>query len=660
MKTSILVRHALSLPLGTAVRQTASWVFRQGRHRLDAAIGRWRCPYNAAHGAPVPRLPDTMPAPTVDADTADRWTAHYFNLLGSGWVQVAHGRTHKGFGANCYGPGRALPLTYWRNAVAAELPPGARRRARSLLSMIDDPAYRPIDWHVDFKSGFRWPPDLLGALCRFGHLPGIDVKVPWELGRLQHLPRLAGTKPAEARNQMLDFLASNPPGWGVNWACTMDVAIRGANLALAWDLLRGRASLSPDFDAELAAALRAHGRHVMAHLEWHPHHRGNHYLANIAGLAFIAAYLPADAEADAWLHFAGRELAAETLRQFDENGANFEASTAYHRLSAEMALFAVAVMLGLPSERRPTEFPAQMLARLAGACRFAADTTKPSGQMHQVGDNDSGRFFILDEDRPLEVRPLIRAGCGLFDLPFAEPGDDQSVEARVVTALAGGKRFPKALQPRPAVSSEPRASAPTPPSRRLRVEFPDPSALEGLQALAWPGFGLFIWRNKRAYVAVRCGPIGQNGNGGHAHNDQLAVEIEVDGLAYARDPGSFVYTPDLNLRDAYRSIRAHFCPRHGDAEPARLVAPFRLEDRAHARVLSFGCDHFLGSQQGFGVPVFRHLRFATSAIVIEDTIGTPADHAPTREDVVHSPEELAALWKLDIPFSPGYGLRING
>jgi len=105
-----------------------------------------------------------------------------------------------------------------------------------------DPGYAPIDWQLDFKSGHRWREDAWHLDIAFGDRPGVDVKVPWELARMQHLPQLAwayglaaagapGFEPAqryarEVRNQVLDFIACNPPGYGVNWRCTMDVAIR--------------------------------------------------------------------------------------------------------------------------------------------------------------------------------------------------------------------------------------------------------------------------------------------------------------------------------------------------------------------------------------------------------------------------------------------------
>lgn len=693
-----LARTALSMPPQAAFKKAAKMAGRLLKDRLVGRLLRRQCTYPAPPGILIPRLAALDPAllqPVAATlhELARRSRKHGFDLLGSGWVRVNRGEAYAGFGGRTYGNGAKLAAN-WREAVARESWPGNQAQAAVLLSLIDDDSYRPIDWHVDFKSGYRWPVRVWGASTAYGHKPGVDVKLPWELARLQHLPWLAlshaaepdESLPREFRNQVLDFLAGNPPGWGVNWACAMDVAIRAANLVLAWDLFRAHGTrFDESFEEELGAALVAHGRHVVHHLEWTPHHRGNHFLANIAGLAFIAATLPRSTETDLWLAFATQQLDAEILRQFGPDGANFEASTAYHRLSAEMALFAVALILGLPEDRRlalteydstcwrlkpaitpgPMAWPpfgATTLERLARAARFAGDVTKPSGDIVQIGDNDSGRFFKLspsmDEslrERVLDLSHLAAATQGLFDLGIAA-----TIDTAIIAQLAGGNRFSL-----PPCAPATQLDGPVPGTSATKVTrvviMPaDSAALDGLQSVAYADFGLFIWKNARAFVSVRCGPIGGNGLGAHAHNDQLAVEIEIDGVAFARDPGTFVYTPDLAARNTYRAASAHFVPR-GDGEPARLdLGPFRLEDRAQGRALRFHNGEFIGAHQGFGQTVWRRVLVVGGCVVVEDCWGGPAIGAGTvvEEHLIRTLDELARLWGLDLPFSPAYGRRL--
>src|SRR5690606_27451140 len=114
------------------------------------------------------------------------------------------------------------------------------------------------------------------------------------------------------------------------------------------------------------------------------------------------------------------QLIVETERQFLADGANFEASTGYHRLATELVIYSTALVLAMKEDRlaalsdydpqlwtalpalspppmnfypfpdsRPSPFPPAHFARLEHAAEFAVWTTRPSGRAHLVGDHDS-------------------------------------------------------------------------------------------------------------------------------------------------------------------------------------------------------------------------------------------------------------------------------
>ena len=119
----------------------------------------------------------------------------------------------------------------------------------------------------------------------------------------------------------------------------------------------------------------------------------------------------------------------------------------------------------------------------------------------------------------------------------------------------------------------------------ITIILPDTDILKNLTVLSYPDFGLYVWRSDRFFLSMRCGHIGQNGNGGHAHNDQLAIELNIDGEDWIADPGTYLYTPSPKDRNVYRSVLAHSAPRKGGDEPASLnFGLFRLEDRAKAKL----------------------------------------------------------------------------
>jgi hypothetical protein len=379
---------------------------------------------------------------TIPAQIITHYLNHQFDLLGSGWVEICYGMNCRGLEHYRFAMGKPVSTDAKGNWLKERINPSNLQTAQKIWQHIS-PDYQPIDWQLDFKSGYRWSERQWSKKIRFGHQPGVDIKVPWELARMQHLPQLALASLApdcseslktriqdEFQNQVLDFIATNPPGFGVNWVCPMDVAIRAVNWLVARDLLlSSQVQLKPQIEDILAKSIYEHGKYIVANFEWSPL-RANHYLADITGLVFIAAYLPTTTEIDNWLAFAVQELIKEVDRQFHPDGGNFEGSTSYHRLSAEMVYYATALILGLSAERlaklqtynhklfknkrttpclkaaplpfyplpggiKLSPFPTEYFQRLERMAEFIIDITKPSGHIPQIGDNDSGRFLKL-------------------------------------------------------------------------------------------------------------------------------------------------------------------------------------------------------------------------------------------------------------------------
>lgn len=676
----------------------------------------------AALAADFPSFPDLLRRQANDT------LEHRFDLLGSGPTVVAHGVPCSGVNGIAYAmslPVRSDSAGIW---LVGRINDANLVEAQRLWRLVDA-GYVPIDWQLDFKSGYRWRENCWHRDIPIAGGAGVDVKVPWELARCQHLPALAlachfagggypGFRAAQdyagaLRNQMLDFFATNPPGFGVNWACTMDVAIRAVNLLLARDIaLAAGVRFDAGFEAAFAAALRAHGLHIAANLEWAPRQRGNHYLANVAGLAFIAAWLPGDAEVDAWLAFASQEMVAEIDYQFHADGSNFEASVCYHRLSAEIVLWTAALFAGLSPEkqvalRRPqrhrtlprlraeamsqhalpwgdgtSPLPARCWQRLACMAEFTRALTRPDGLVVQFGDNDSGRFVTLGSGEQLRADndPAAAAWsldhgslvAGIDALLGSSGGRAADPAARLVCGLAGlfAGTTPRAPTGRAAATSSTSMDSMTATAAAERAAaladegawaaasarraaagshwtsgFPSSRASSslhlsaGVQCAAFPGIGCYVLRSPRLYLAIRCGEIGLVGLGAHAHCDQLAIELVIDGETRVHDPGTYLYTAIPERRNAYRSVSAHHAPRVDGFEPADLNHhAFDLSDLAPGECLYFGPRGFVGRHAGYGPYVYRQIEITDDAVLVHDfTDSNLVLTDPTPEPLSFSP-----------------------
>jgi hypothetical protein len=493
-----------------------------------------------------------------------------------------------------------------------------------------------IDWHVDPTSGFRWSASVRSSAIRYGNQPGIEVKWPWELGRLQHLPAIAaqicdptsdhGVQSAGViQNHIVDFVRSNPPGFGVQWLCPMDVGIRIANLLVAVDLARAAGvEFEHNFLQLVSATARDHGRHITRHLEWGDRLCSNHYLANVAGLLFAGAYLD-DAEGENWVAFAGRELILQIRNQFHAEGSNFEASTCYHRLSAEMVVYSVALMMWISRERPelakrwwsgrvpnyhpspaapPTAcirssrgishpFDADALRRISGMGSFTQSLLRADGSVPQIGDNDSGRFMRLQQTDDPAADLLDHSHlCHAVDALFGRPLPRDAPEAHWLSKWIG------------------------------RAQFDDPSAALDDNVITWAQFGLYVWKVGRMHVTFRCGHVGQCGNGGHAHCDQLSITLAVDGVSIIDDPGTGVYTPNPELRNRFRGSQMHSTIHMDGMEQGSWLSGrwglFAMKDKSNSKLLEHS-NHGASASMYFGEQaVKRTIQIFKNSIDIRD------------------------------------------
>ena len=639
---------------------------------------------------------------------------HRFHILGSGWVRVQYGMRCLGLEGHRYPPSEPVYTDPRGDWLSGRVSPANLPEARRIWSLVDT-GYIPIDWQLDIKSGYRWSERQWYLNIPFGHVPGADIKVPWELARMQHLPQLALASAtlqlrdeafalrcaAEVRNQVLDFLATNPPRFGVNWISTMDVAIRVVNWLIAWDvLMAGGHKFDQAFQAVFVRSIYEHGRHIFAHLGLDRRLRTNHYLADLTGLLFVSAYLEGPPEVKLWRRIASREFIREMRTQFDSEGTNFEGSTCYHGLSTEMAVYGSAILWRLVQEgRSAVQWPRWLSQLLALTVDFTRRIIKPNGLVPQFGDNDSGRLVKLRpaveqmtvgeakrryanlagfcelpdeslhfEERSLDHRHLLDASRPLLQGWRPDDPRPKTVEEWIVSGLSGG--IPPSCVSLDAVIPSGRArigddrvwrrlraQADGLPAKNVHMREIVPGGgglLDDLELYGYPAFGLFVFRSRRLFLAVRCGSIGQRGIGGHAHNDQLAVELSVDGVDWIVDPGTYLYTPLPQRRQEYRSVEAHFTPRlRGRGEPGRLdLGLFRLGDQAKARCLYFGPRGFVGVHRGFGPPVFRRLELGNERLVI-------CDYCPRAPLASFGIERVSILrWPSGrILVSPGYGVQ---
>lgn len=404
-----------------------------------------------------------------------------------------------------------------------------------------------INWHCDFKSGFCWDPGTFHSNIKFGDKEGVDVKVPWELSRFQHLAALGKaywlTKEEKYTKEFIDevkdWIENNPAEYGINWRCPMDVAIRASNWILGFHFFKDSKEISDEFLTKFLDNLLIHGKFLKRNLErsW----RGltsNHYLSDIVGLLYLGIFFSERKIGKRWQKFGISELKKEIKKQIYPDGCDFEASTCYHRLALELFFFAT--LLTVINDK---DFNGENYQEIAEKI-FGKEYTKklymmfeavyyllkPNGKMPQIGDNDSGRQHIFVKRDVLDMRYLLTFGAVFFKERKFKIKEFGFSEDALWIFGEKGYNFWQGLKE---------------------------NSILNIKSRAFSDSGWYVMRDRMNYMIISAGPNGQKGGGGHCHNDKLSFELSAEGKDLIVDPGTFVYTPFPAWRNKFRSTAYH-------------------------------------------------------------------------------------------------------
>ena len=396
-----------------------------------------------------------------------------------------------------------------------------------------------IQWTRDPLSNYIWPLDYHRDI-KLVRSDGSDVRVLWELNRLGYFLTLASaystTKDdryaTEFSTQLKTWIEQNPYGRGPNWTCAMEVALRAMNLLAAFETFRH----SPNLDAaslrSFLQLLQQHGNYIQRNLEFSYIATSNHYLSDVVGLTWLGLLLPELREAEEWLEFGSREMLREMDKQVLPDGVDFEASTGYHRFVTELFLYTFWLC-----RSNGVKIEEQYWTKLKQMLLYVRAYLRPDGFAPLIGDTDSGQVLPFVPRRADDHAYLLQIGATVFDDP----------------SLADTQH---------------------------------------LTSQAFPDAGTYIMRDGDLYLCFNTSGAGINGRGSHGHNDALSIEVSAGGRALIIDPGTYVYSADLEKRHLFRSTAYHSTVQIDGLEQNTIdvQTPFVIGNEARPRVLEWKTD----------------------------------------------------------------------
>ncbi len=437
-----------------------------------------------------------------------------------------------------------------------------------------------IDWHRDPLSGQPWPLDY-HCDVQLARGDGSDARVLWEVNRLAHLITLARayavTKDERLTDeifaQLTSWRAQNPRGRGANWACAMEVALRAMNLLAVFELIRRSPALDEARLLMFLQLFEQHGEHIRRHLEFSYVATSNHYLSDVTGLLWLGLMLPELSGATEWRAFGLREVLSEMDKQVLPDGADFEASTGYHRLALELFFYSFLLCRANRIEIGDTSWR-KLRAMLDYVCAYL----RPDGRAPLIGDTDSGQVLPLTERSADDHAYVLALGAVVFKEPRFKLADAEALPEELLWLL--GAEGVRAFE-------------------ELRLT--DESA----RSQAFADAGTYLMRDNDLYLLFNASGNGLNGRGSHGHNDALSIEVSACKRPFIVDPGTFVYSADLHERHLFRSTAYHSTVEVDETEQNTTDerVPFVIGNEAQPRVIRWEStserDYIIAEHHGY-------------------------------------------------------------
>jgi hypothetical protein len=365
---------------------------------------------------------------------------------------------------------------------------------------------------------------------------GGDVKYLWEVNRHAELVRLAQgywltrrSEFAHAAVALIDsWIEQNPPGIGINWISTVDVAFRTIAWCWVWTLTADCDAWTDERVGRLLWAVAQCGQFIARYDSVH-HSPNTHLTGEALGLVYIASVFPELRHALRWRTLGIGILTDELSHQVLQDGMHYERCTGYHRYHLEFYLHALAIA------RAHNESWGEVFREpLSRGVDVSLQLRRPDGTWPVFGDEDGGATVRLGTRNVTDQNELLVVAAGLLDRPewrAAAAGDARSLGWWMLDDEAWRR-----------VSSASPTEVRAPRSASLRAS------------------GYYVarddWSSDGWYCAVDAGPHGGDATG-HAHTDLGHVEIAHGAKWTTVDPGCPVYTGAPDRRNWFRGQRAH-------------------------------------------------------------------------------------------------------
>lgn len=382
-----------------------------------------------------------------------------------------------------------------------------------------------IDWHLNPRTGARWPLEHASKVLRHARRCG-DVKFTWEIGRFPHVYDWvrAYALTGDAKwvrafcEQLASWEAANPYRLGVHWSSGQELAIRLMAWCFAVAAMGGDDAFTQEDFARFARLAYLHAEHIDANIAYaRLAVHNNHLIGEALGLCLVGQLFPAFDRGGKWVTKGRKLLTKDCLAQFWADGGYCQSSHTYHRLALHYYLWA---------------FQLEALSGVANVGEVRAILQRSANYLEQFLNEPDGRL------------PNWGANDGALLNPWT--GCDYTDFRPILTALryrdCGARSFDKGPWDEEAFwfFGAGALNAPVVPIERQTTSF----EVSGLHVLR---------QSSDTFAVFRCGTVIDR----FGQADQLHVDLWRDGKNIAIDGGSYCYNDELAFHRWFMGSASH-------------------------------------------------------------------------------------------------------
>lgn len=386
------------------------------------------------------------------------------------------------------------------------------------------------DWRRDLAHGVTSAQGFVNSIPAQSFEKIGDFRYVCVPSRFHHFPFMAmlatAGQPQWAQTltqQLRQWETQNPYLNSIHWKSGIEAGIRSVNLVYT----RRWASQAPELFAEclpiLDRVLITHFHFLTRHLSLYSS-ANNHLLAELLGIFAITAHYDGKAMTQ-WREKAFSWLEEELFAQTHADGFTKEQSAHYH--AEVLQMYMIWAALAQKTGMTPSQ---EALQRIAAMVEFVRLLTRPDGHLLDIGDSDEGQLFFPYFDPSFSLYQSLQTDWALISQSGKEEGLRFDLRNYLVWGEKGKAMF---------------SNLPITKKRSPMTNYFESS-------------GYCVIEEDGCRIWFDVGDLGYGSLAAHGHSDLLHFSLEVNGIPFIVDVGTYQYHARFaKWRNYFRGISAH-------------------------------------------------------------------------------------------------------